>query len=84
MKSLNHLLMIRPNLGDFRSKDAMEPLVAALLRALTPQEVAFEFVDERLETVDLEAKADLIAFTVETFTARRAYELADSFRRRGI
>jgi radical SAM superfamily enzyme YgiQ (UPF0313 family) len=84
VKRLDRLLLIRPNLGDFRSKDAMEPLTAALLKALTPPEVAFEFVDERLETVDPEAEADLIAFTVETFTARRAYELADTFRRRGI
>lgn len=84
MKRLDRLLLIRPNFGDFRSRDAMEPLVAGLLKALTPPHVQFEFVDERLESVDLEAQADLVAFTVETFTARRAYELADRFRRRGI
>ncbi len=84
MPRLERLLLIRPNLADFRSGDAMEPLVAALLKALTPAEVVFEFVDERLEAVNLEARADLVAFTVETFTARRAYQLADQFRLRGI
>lgn len=84
MKRLDRILLIRPNMGDFRSRDAMEPLAVGLLKALTPPQVVFEFVDERLESVDLEAQADLIAFTVETFTARRAYELADGFRRRGI
>ena len=84
MSSQKSILLIRPNMGDFRSKDAMEPLVAGLLKALTPSEIDFEFVDERLQPIDLETQADLIAFTVETFTARRAYELADHFRRRGI
>lgn len=84
MKHLERIMMIRPNLGDFRSRDAMEPLAVGLLKALTPSDVDFQFVDERLEAVDLDAYADLIAFSVETFTARRAYELADHFRQRGI
>ena len=84
VRRLDRLLLIRPNMGDFRAKDTMEPLVAGLLKALTLPRVAFEFVDERLEAVDLEAEADLIAFTLETFTARRAYTLADNFRQRGI
>ena len=84
VRRLDRLLLIRPNMGDFRAKDTMVPLVAGLLKALTPPRVAFEFVDERLETVNPEAEADLIAFTLETFTARRAYTLADNFRQRGI
>lgn len=84
MKRLGRVLLIRPNLGDFRSRDAMEPLVAALLKALTPAQVDFVLLDERVEPIDPEAQADLIALTVETFTARRAYQLADGYRRRGI
>ena len=84
MRRLERLLLIRPNLGDFRSRDALEPLAIALLKALTPTEVAVEFMDERLQAVDPEAEADLVAFSVETFTARRAYALADAFRQRGI
>ena len=84
MKRPCRVLLIRPNMGDFRSRDAMQPLVAALLKRLTPPEVEFRFVDERVEAVDPEVEADVVAFTVETFTARRAYTLADGFRRRGV
>jgi radical SAM superfamily enzyme YgiQ (UPF0313 family) len=84
VKRPRRVLLVRPNMGDFRSRDAMEPLVAALLKRLTPPEVEFRFVDERVEAVDPEIEADLVAFTVETFTARRAYALADGFRRRGV
>jgi len=84
VKRLGRVLLIRPHLGDFRSRDAMEPLVAALLKALTPAQVDFVLLDERVEPIDPEAQADLIALTVETFTARRAYQLADGYRWRGI
>jgi radical SAM superfamily enzyme YgiQ (UPF0313 family) len=78
------ILFIRPNLAPRRSSDAMEPLVFAVLRALTPPDIACRLVDERLEAVPLDAEADLAALTVETFTARRAYQIADAYRARGI
>ncbi len=83
-RRLERILMIRPNMGDFRSKDAMEPLAPALLKSLTPPDIAFTFMDERVEPIDLEHSADLVAITVETFTARRAYQLSQHFRHRGI
>lgn len=78
------ILFIRPNLSPRRSSDAMEPLVFAVLRALTPADIECRLVDERLEAVPLDADADLAAITVETFTARRAYQIADAYRSRGI
>ena len=84
MKRVEQVVLIRPNLGDFRSRDAMEPLAAAQLKALTPPAIRFELVDERLQAIDALPDADLVAFSVETFTARRAYELADSLRQRRI
>jgi radical SAM superfamily enzyme YgiQ (UPF0313 family) len=62
----------------------MEPLAFAILRRLTPMEVATLLVDERVEAVDPLAAVDLVAMTVETHTALRAYQLAAGFRRRGI
>ena len=78
------ITFIRPNLGDFRGTDAMEPMVFALLASRTPPEVALEFYDERLAPVPLERDADLLAMTVETYTARRAYQIAAHYRRRGV
>lgn len=84
MSLLRRILFVRPNFGDFRSKDAMTPLVAALLKGLTPPDIEFRLADERVEPVPLDADVDLVAMSVETFTARRAYELADAFRARGL
>ena len=67
-----------------RSSDAMEPLEFAVLRGLTPDDVDTVLFDERLEEIPLDEPADLVAITVETFAARRAYELAAAFRARGV
>jgi radical SAM superfamily enzyme YgiQ (UPF0313 family) len=77
-------LFIRPHLFDARSADALEPLVFAELAALTPCDVELALYDERLEPVPLDAPADLVAITIETYTARRAYQIAQHYRRRGI
>ena len=75
---------IRPNLYDDRSSDAMEPLCFAILKALTPDTIETRFYDERLEAIPLDEDTDLVAMTVETYTARRAYQIADEYRRRKI
>lgn len=79
-----HILFMRPNLAPCRSSDAMEPLVFAILRALTPARITSELLDERLAPIPLDRSPDLVAITVETFTARRAYQIADAYRHRGI
>ena len=75
---------IRPNLYDDRSSDAMEPLCFAILKSLTPDDIETTFYDERLEPIPLDEKTDLVAMTVETYTARRAYQIAAEYRRRGV
>jgi len=69
---------------DTRSSDAMEPLVFAILAGLTPPDVELDFLDERLKPVPDDHETDLVALTVGTYTARRAYQIASHFRRRGI
>lgn len=67
-----------------RSSDALEPVVFAVLRGLTPREIDCALYDERIEEIPLDLDTDLVAITVETFTARRAYQIASRFVRRGI
>jgi radical SAM superfamily enzyme YgiQ (UPF0313 family) len=81
---MKRIAFIRPNLGDFRSSDAMTPLVFGILAARTPPDIDTALFDERLEPVPLREDFDLVALTVETFTARRAYEIAAAYRARGI
>jgi len=78
------ITFLRPNMRAGPSLGAMEPLAFAILSALTPEGVECALQDEQVEPLDLEADTDLVAITVETYTARRAYEIASVYRRRGI
>ena len=78
------ITFIRPHLMDDRSADAMEPLVFAILAGLTPPDVELDLFDERIEPIPEDHDTDLLALTVETFTARRAYQIATHFRERDI
>lgn len=74
---------VRPSLDGRRAHDALEPLAFAALAARTPPGVHLSLFDERLEAVPERLDADLVAITVETYTARRAYQIADGLRARG-
>ena len=62
----------------------MEPLPIALLAGLTPADVETAFYDDRMEAIDYDRPTDLVAIPVETYTARRAYQIASRFRARGV
>lgn len=61
------------------------PLTLPTLAALVPPELEASVVaiDEGIADVPLDLDADLIGMTVITGTAKRAYELAAEFRKRG-
>lgn len=61
----------------------MEPLTVAVLNALLPADCEREFYDDRIELVNYETETDLVLMTVETYTAKRAYRIAEEFRKRG-
>lgn len=75
---------INPNISNRRSRDAMQPLAFAVLQSLTPPDVETVLLDERIEDVDTRFPCDAVAISVQSFTARRAYEIAAGFRARGI
>ncbi len=61
----------------------MEPLTIAVLNKLTPERYQRNFFDDRIENIDYGCETDVVAITVETYTARRAYEIAEKFKQRG-
>jgi len=61
----------------------MAPLTVSMLKALTPKEFDTEFFDDRIEDINFETATDLIAISIETYTAKRSYTIADEFRKRG-
>lgn len=62
----------------------MEPLAPALLASLTPDDVDVRFYDDRMEAIPYDEPTDLVALSVETYTAKRCYQIASEYRKRGV
>jgi len=83
------IALIHPGLGlrgrrRYSSLALMEPLALSILAGLTPADVEVQAFDDRFEALPLDQRWDLVAISVQTFAARRAYEIADLFRRQEI
>ncbi len=83
------LTLIKPNIGRlehslFVDEARMEPLQLGVLAALTPPDVEVVLYDDRMEAIPYDEPTDLAAITVETYTARRAYEISAEYRARGV
>ncbi len=83
------LTLIKPNIGRrehslYVDEGRMEPLQLGILAALTPPDFEVVMYDDRMEQIPYDEPTDLVAITVETFTARRAYEISAEFCRRGV
>ena len=83
------ITFIKPNIGRLEhslyvDQGRMEPLMLGVLAGLTPPDVECVLIDDRIEPMRYDEATDLVAITVETFTARRAYEIAAEYRVRGV
>lgn len=61
-----------------------EPLAMGVLAALTPPDWDVTFFDDRVEEIDYARHGDLVAISIETYSARRGYQIAAEFRKRNI
>jgi len=77
------IAFIRPSMFGEKSKDAMMPLVFAIIKPLIPKDIDIVFYDERVEKIPNNLDLDVVAMTVETFSAKRAYKLATLYREQG-
>lgn len=58
----------------------MKPVLFELMRSLTPASDEMVFIDERVDKLPEIIDSDIIAFSVETYTAKRAYILARKYK----
>ncbi|MEK6626582.1 MAG: radical SAM protein [Bdellovibrionota bacterium] len=79
-----NITFIYPNFSHYRAKDALETLVFAILKSLTPPEIKTVLYDDRLEEIPFEEPTNLVAMSVDTFCAKRAYLIAKKYRDKGI
>jgi radical SAM superfamily enzyme YgiQ (UPF0313 family) len=81
--------LVKPNIG-FKSphlyvdEGRMEPLQLGVLAGMMPSDIDVAFYDERMEGIDFDEPTDLVAISVETYTARRSYEISAEYRKRGV
>src|SRR5688500_18442088 len=83
------LTIVHPCIGKRRGAKyirtwQMEPLPAATIAGLTPKDVEVRFYDDRMETIPFDEATDLVAMSIETYTAKRAYQIASEYRQRGV
>lgn len=62
----------------------MPPLGLGYVAALTPKDWQVRIVDEHVERLNLNERADLVGIGTYSVNAPRAYQLAGEFRKRGI
>src|SRR5437773_9734518 len=85
------LTLVHPCIGRRRGQPyirtwQMEPLAPATLAGLTPRDgdTEIRFYDDRTEMIPFDEPTDLVALSVETYTAKRSYQIASEYRRRGV
>ncbi|ASQ89721.1 B12-binding domain-containing radical SAM protein [Prosthecochloris sp. GSB1] len=80
------ILLVAPK-GKKDSKSNQKPLfhmALGVLASITPPEHEIDIIDEHFgDVVDYDADYDLVGITARTIDATRAYEIADSFRKKG-
>jgi len=63
------------------SKDALKPLAFMILKSLTPKDIDVELYDERIEKLPPVIDSHAVCFSVETFSAKRTYLLAQKYKK---
>lgn len=83
------ITFIQPAIGKKKNEKyigtwKMEPLTIAVLKSLVPPAFETVFFDDRIELIDYNTPTDLVVLSVETYTAKRCYDIAARFRARGV
>lgn len=60
------------------------PYNLLLVAGLTPPDIEVSLFDERIEQINFNRSVDLVALSVTTKMANRAYEIANEYRKQGI
>jgi len=84
------ITLIKPNMGEmlngniYIDEGRMEPLQLGVIAGKTPKSYSIKMYDDRMEHIKYDEPTDLVAITVETFTAKRSYEIASEYMKRGV
>ncbi len=75
---------LQKGLLSWKAKAYSPPLNLCMIAAYTPRDFDVSITDECVNPIDFEKDVNLVGVTAYTNNAPRAYEIADTFRRRGV
>lgn len=83
------ITLIKPTIGTnsrnlYVDEGRMEPLQLGVIAALIPPDIEVVLIDDRMEQIPFDDPTDAVMMTVETFTAKRAYEISAEYRTRDV
>jgi radical SAM superfamily enzyme YgiQ (UPF0313 family) len=83
------ITLIKPKIGDLMNSTyideaRMEPLQLGIIAGFTPKNIEVKLYDDRLEKIPYDEPTDIVAITIETFTAKRSYEISREYMKRGV
>jgi radical SAM superfamily enzyme YgiQ (UPF0313 family) len=83
------ITLIKPSLGNIitgynLNEGSMEPLQLAIIAGLVKEPDEVIMYDDRLEQIPFDEKTDLVCITVDSFNARRAYQISAEYKKRNI
>lgn len=83
------IALIKPTIGTklnslYIDEGRMEPLQLGVIAAMIPPDIEVVLYDDRMERIPFNSHIDMAMITIETFTAKRAYEIATEYQRRGV
>ena len=78
------ITLIYPAIGNYEDEARMEPLSVGALAGLTPPDVEVALYDDRIEPIPFDEPTDLVGITVQIYSAKRSYQIAAEFRKRGV
>ncbi len=80
------ILLIQPKKNSYYGRHPLfPPLSLVTLASMTPTtKYTVKVVDEQIEKINFNEKVDLVGITCHTIQAKRAYQIADMFRSKGI
>jgi len=83
------ITLIKPTIGTkshslYVDEGRMEPLQLGVLAALVPADIDVVMYDDRMEKIPYDEPTNAVMITVETYTAKRAYEIASEYTARKV
>ena len=83
------IALIKPTIGSklnslYVDEGRMEPLQLGIIAAMIPDDIEVVLYDDRMEKIPFDEHIDIAMITVETFTAKRAYEISAEYKKRGV